>query len=259
MALGSPGQCEPGWHRHQPSRPMAERGTPLSVPGQSTLRHVARPPLRAIQSAAGRPPHQPGSAATAATRQTVAVPGTRRLLALRSPCGRSHLGAALSSVPRSFHRDAPRAALFTAAAASVPRSSRPRSPRGRSALWARSAGRSGAGDRRRAEVSPASRGRAAGGGGRRGRLLSRWARPGWRSLCAPWEPDQGRDRGPPLRRASESADGGWRIRGSRSESRVGSASGVRLALLRWGSASESGGPVRVGALSRRSSQGPSEL
>lgn len=111
VALGSPGQCEPGWHRHQPSRPMAERGTPLSVPGQSTLRHVARPPPRAIQSAAGRPPHQPGAAATAATRQTVAVPGTRRLLALRSPCGRSHLGAALSSRPRSPQCSAPRAAF----------------------------------------------------------------------------------------------------------------------------------------------------
>ena len=146
VALGSPGQCEPGWHRHQPSRPMAERGTPLSVPGQSALRHVARPPPRAIQSAAGRPPHQPGSGATAATRQTVAVLGTRRLLALRSPCGRSHRSAALSSRPRSLRPrspqcSAPRAAfssgrLLLSAALSPPRCSSGRALHGRSRLSA---------------------------------------------------------------------------------------------------------------------------
>lgn len=61
MALGSPGQCEPGWHRHQPSQPMAERGTPLSTPR----------PIRAAARGTPAPAGYPISCGVAATSTPV--------------------------------------------------------------------------------------------------------------------------------------------------------------------------------------------
>ena len=281
------------------ARPMRARvASAPAVSANGRARHTAfcARPIRAAARGTPAPAGHPISSGTAATSTRVGrhcghsadgrcawhAAAARAALSLRpqSPQCRALLAAALSqaaltSVQRSsgcvlLRPPSPQCRALSTEMLLGPRSSRPqppqcRVPQGRARLTAaqRSGrgppGGAGTGDRRRAEVSSASRGRAVGGGGRRGRLLSPWARPGLRSLCASWEPDQGRDRGPPPRRASESGDGGWRIRGSGSESRVGSASGVRLALLRRGSVSESGVPVRVGALSRRSSQGLSEL
>ena len=61
VALGSPGQCEPGWHRHQPSQPMAERGTPLSTPR----------PIRAAARGTPAPAGYPISCGVAATSTPV--------------------------------------------------------------------------------------------------------------------------------------------------------------------------------------------
>lgn len=86
VALGSPGQCEPGWHRHQPSQPMAERGTPLSMPR----------PIRAGARGTPAPVGYPISCGAAATSTPV---GGHRSHSVDSRCAPA--------------RAAPRAALFS--------------------------------------------------------------------------------------------------------------------------------------------------
>ena len=181
VALGSPGQCEPGWHRHQPSQPMAERGTPLSTPR----------PIRAAARGTPAPAGYPISCGVAATSTPVgghcshSVDGrcalhAQQLAQLSPPSRGSPQCRALlmktplwrrSSRPRSSwlrspHRVAAPTALLTAALTLVPPSSWPRSPHSR--LGSQCSGRgppggAGTGNRRLAEVSPVSRGWVVGG------------------------------------------------------------------------------------------------
>lgn len=101
ISISALGQWHSAAHRFPP--PANPRGGPWHAHPQ------------AIQSVAGWPPRQPGSGATAATPQSIAAPGTRRLRAPRSPRCRAPQ-AELSSGRAPQCR-----ASLTAAAHSVPR------------------------------------------------------------------------------------------------------------------------------------------